>query len=189
MKKVIVAITALLFAAVCFSDISIAGDKKRYKKGGYKVSSISRVDKPNRQRIQNNRRPATSDFRPSYNKPKNKVQYRQNKNGGQYRPPNPGESRPNRHVEVNRNHYSKKHGGTWNYNYKYEYENKTKFYNDPYFWGSVAGVVGGVVNNRVYVEPGPVYAEPVGPVCETYWVDYYDEYYQMWSKQPVQQCQ
>lgn len=57
----------------------------------------------------------------------------------------------------------KPNGGTWNYNYSYEYENKTKFYNDPYFWGSALGVLDDIITaprGEVYVQPGPVYAQP-----------------------------
>lgn len=57
----------------------------------------------------------------------------------------------------------KQHGGTWNYNYNYKYENNTKFYNDPYFWGSAFGLLDDIITaprGEVYVQPGPVYAQP-----------------------------
>jgi hypothetical protein len=174
LRKLLLVIITLLFAAMSFSDIATAGDKKRYKKG-YKPHSISKVEKPRRQKV-------TSDYRPGYKNLKNNgynLKPRPYKSDNHYRPNN---NQPN-----NYRPYNKRRGGTWNYNYRYEYENKTKFYNDPYFWGTVAGAVGGLVvgSGQVYAEPGPIYAEPV---CETYWVDYYDQYYEMWSKQPVQQC-
>lgn len=173
MKKLIIAFVIIVFATLSFSDTSIAGEKRKYRKA-QKQQTISRVEKPVRQQ-----RPALDKrVRPD------RV-VRQQTAGGHYKPGyKPGNAKPDRH-------YYKKHrrhnGGTWNYNYSYEYENKTKFYNDPYFWGSVAGVVGGIIAapGPVYAEPGPVYAEPI---CETYWVDYYDRRYGMWTQQPVQDC-
>lgn len=66
-------------------------------------------------------------------------------------------------------HYHKRdknhnqNGGTWNYNYNYEYENNTKFYNDPYFWGSALGLLDDIITPRrgeVYVQPGQIYQQP-----------------------------
>jgi hypothetical protein len=53
-------------------------------------------------------------------------------------------------------HHRRHHGGTWNYNYNYKYEyDNDNWYKDPYLWGSVAGVVGGLL-----LDSGPEYAVP-----------------------------
>jgi hypothetical protein len=53
-------------------------------------------------------------------------------------------------------HHRRHHGGTWNYNYNYKYEyDNGNWYQDPYLWGSVAGVVGGLI-----LDSGPEYAVP-----------------------------
>lgn len=133
----------------------MAGDKKRYK-NGYKPNSISRVEKPRRQKqvVIENRR-----------------EYKNHSNNGYNRPPKP--NRPDR------NHRHR--GGTRNYNYNYNYNNR--YYNDPYFWGSVAGgIVGGLA---IGAGAGVVYAEPI---CETFWIEYYDPYYGYVVKEPRQEC-
>lgn len=58
-----------------------------------------------------------------------------------------------RPVKPHRPH-KRHHGGTWNYNYNYKYDNGD-WYENPYLWGSVAGVVGGLL-----LESGPEYAVP-----------------------------
>ena len=82
-----------------------------------------------------------------------------------------------------KHHKHHENGGTWNYNYNYEYENNTKFYNDPYFWGSAFGLLGNIITAPrapVYAEPGPVYAQPMpgmiypqGAECFMAWTQVY----------------
>lgn len=78
---------------------------------------------------------------------------------GNYKPPKP--HKPHHYNPHNPQRHYRERGGTWNYNYTYE--NKTKFYNDPYFWGSALGVLDDIVTaprGQVYAQPGPVYAQP-----------------------------
>jgi hypothetical protein len=59
----------------------------------------------------------------------------------------------------NNNYY---HRGNNYYKYNYNYNNGN-FYNDPYFWGGVAGgLIGGAIIQDYYQ-----------PECETIWVDVY----------------
>lgn len=83
---------------------------------------------------------------------------------GNNRPPKQYKNKQyNKHNYNKHKKYYRERGGTWNYNYNYKYENNTKFYNDPYFWGSAFGLLDDIITaprGEVYVQPGPVYAQP-----------------------------
>lgn len=85
-----------------------------------------------------------------YRKPHRKPHYRGGYVEKHYRP------------RGNHNYYHR--GNNYYYYNNKNYHNNRKFYNDPYFWGGVAGgLIGGAIIRDYYVEPE----------CETIWVEVY----------------